>query len=260
MRLSAHSATNYHRFVLVYILLEGVMSELFMLIALEGIMGRIQYISLGYNLSGVMSMIFETIESMQCLGEKMRCCLKRVLFNHETVMIGELVCAGAMQKYLTSLNRTSLKDTNPEATVASYYVRCRHGSFAVLTAPCCIDTIMGVRCKLIMLAGYVYENGKLYYSSRTLAAFGILRLVEEDGSEYLAFHKLNWISPTQELFVIGVVSKQRVAPCEERQCDGLVSMFDCRLGGNIGEDSHRRRIARNKVTAGPTTIDLPNTT
>ncbi|GMF27760.1 unnamed protein product [Phytophthora lilii] len=285
MRLSAHNANNYHRLILVYVLMEGVMSELFMLIALEGGIGRLQYISLGYNLSGVMSMLFEMIESSGCLKENIRCFLKRLLFNHETVLIGELVCAGLMQKYLTSLNRSSLKDTDAEAVVASYYVwslvghssivlgcvlilvavralgavayvRCRHGSFAVLTAPCCIDTVMGVRCKLIMLAGYIYENGKLYYRSRTLATFGILRMVCEDGSEYVAFHKLTWISPKQDLFAIGIVSHQRVTWCKERPCDGIVSMFSRKLGGSSSEGSYRRRRAGNRVVIVPTTLDL----
>jgi len=285
LRLSAHHAKNYHRLVLLYILAEGVMSELFMLIALEGFVGRLQYISLGYNLSGVMSMLFEMIESAQCLREKTRCLVKRLLFNHETVLVGEIVCAGAMQRYLTSLNRTGLKDTTPQAEVASYYVwglighgcivggcvlvlvvvralgavlyiQYRFRSLAVLVEPCCVDTTMGVRCKLLMLAGYIYENGKLYYRSSTLATLGILRVVEEDSSEHLAFHTLHWISPGDDLLVIGIVSNQRVTPCQERPCAGLVSLFGHKLGGSIEESNHRQRLAKNSVTAGPTPLDL----
>ncbi|OWZ24780.1 hypothetical protein PHMEG_000140 [Phytophthora megakarya] len=284
MRLSAHNATNYQRLLLMYILVEGIMSELFMLIAVEGFWGKLQYIALAYNLSGMMSMLFEMIESSKCLGEKTRCFVKRLLFNHETVLLGELVCAGALQHYLTALNRTSLRDTNVQAMEASYYVwslighgcivlgcvlaivcvraivaiiyvRCKLGSLAVLSAPCCVDSIIGVRCKQIMLAGYVYENKMLYYRSRALAAFGFLQLIEESGSEYLVFHKLNWISPKQELSVIGVVSNKRVTPCQERQCDDHVRIFDHNLGGNIG-CSRQRRFATNKVSTGPTTLDL----
>ncbi|EEY69269.1 uncharacterized protein PITG_05484 [Phytophthora infestans T30-4] len=79
MRLSAHGARNYHRAALLYLLVEGLMSDLFMLIAQDGVLAKVQYISLGYNLAGVLSMLFEMVESMNWLGEKSRCLIKRLL-------------------------------------------------------------------------------------------------------------------------------------------------------------------------------------
>ncbi|KAG1705226.1 hypothetical protein DVH05_004157 [Phytophthora capsici] len=70
VRLVPHNATNYFRIVVLYMLIEGVMSDLFLLIAQDGLFAKTQYISLGYNLSGVVSMIFEMLESMKCLREK----------------------------------------------------------------------------------------------------------------------------------------------------------------------------------------------
>jgi hypothetical protein len=52
LRLSAHGAKLYHRFALLYLLVEGIMTDLFLLIANEGLLAKIQYVSLGYNLSG----------------------------------------------------------------------------------------------------------------------------------------------------------------------------------------------------------------
>ncbi|GMF52460.1 unnamed protein product [Phytophthora fragariaefolia] len=143
MRLSAHGARNYHRAALTYLLVEGLMSDLFMLIAQDGIFAKVQYISLGYNLAGVLSMLFEMVETMKWMGEKPRCLVKRLIFNYETALLGELVCSAAMQFYLTSLNKSSLKGSKPLAeAVSGYYQRsvdfrlfnvvatsllCRHG-------------------------------------------------------------------------------------------------------------------------------------
>lgn len=63
MRLSAHGARNYHRAALLYLLVEGLMSDLFLLIAQDGLLAKLQYISLGYNLSGVLSILFEMVEA-----------------------------------------------------------------------------------------------------------------------------------------------------------------------------------------------------
>ncbi|KAG2815029.1 hypothetical protein PC129_g8531 [Phytophthora cactorum] len=122
MRLSAHGARNYHRTVLVYLLVEGLMSDLFMLIAQDGLLAKVQYISLGYNLSGIMSMLFEMVETMNWMRETLRCLIKRLLFNYETALIGELVCSAAMQFYLTGLNKSSLQRSKPVAQAVSYYV------------------------------------------------------------------------------------------------------------------------------------------
>ncbi|RLN47829.1 hypothetical protein BBJ28_00001745 [Nothophytophthora sp. Chile5] len=261
MRLSAHGARNYHRAGLLYLLVEGLMSDLFMLIAQDGFFAKVQYISLGYNLSGVLSMLFEMVESMNWMGEKVRCFIKRLLFNYETALLGELVCSAAMQAFLTSLNRSSLQGSKPMAEAVSYYVwslvghgvivlgivcgitstralgaivtvRWTFGSFAVFTAPCCVDTTLGIRSKMIMLNGYAWENGNLFYKTDTLKSFGVLRMTEEDGSEFLTLSKLYWFAiPHHDAIVIGAVTGHTVVPCSERPCTGFVSIFGRALGG-----------------------------
>ncbi|RLN98598.1 hypothetical protein BBJ28_00007202 [Nothophytophthora sp. Chile5] len=263
MRLSAHGARNYHRAALLYLLVEGLMSDLFMLIAQDGLFAKVQYISLGYNLSGVLSMLFEMVETMHWMGERVRSLIKRLLFNYETALMGELVCSGAMQYYLTSLNRSSLQSSRPVAEAVSYYVwslvghgiivlgivavivsvrvlgaivtvMWKFGSLRIFIAPCCVDTTLGVRCKMILLAGYVWEDGKLCYKIETLKSFGVLKMIEEDGGEFLVLNRLYWFSiPREDMFVIGVVSGHSVEPCSERPCTSLVSMFSRSLGGGI---------------------------
>ncbi|RLN87319.1 hypothetical protein BBJ28_00016389 [Nothophytophthora sp. Chile5] len=265
MRLSPHGARNYHRAALLYLLVEGLMSDLFLLITQEGLLGRVQCISLGYNLAGIMSMVFEMVETMNWMGEKTRCLVKRLLFNYETALVGELICSGLMQQYLTSLNRSSLKDSSREAEKASYYVmslvghgaialgcvlvitsarvlgaigfvRWKYGSLAVLAAPCSVDATLGVRCKQILLGGYAWKNGELFYKVETLKKFGIVKVVEEDGDEFLAHNKVEWgIPPRDDLVVIGAVADLRAVPCKTRVCSGVVSMFDRVLGGGAVE-------------------------
>ncbi|EGZ27998.1 hypothetical protein PHYSODRAFT_321704 [Phytophthora sojae] len=213
LRLSAHGAKNYHRLLLLFALLDlGLMSDLFQLITQEGFMGRIQSISLGYNLAGIMSTLFEMVETMGWMREKTRCFVKRLLFNYETALVGELLTAALIQFYLTSLNRSSLRHTEVEAKAVSYYVMSLvghgcialgcvlviYGGLALLTKPCSVDTTLGARSKLISLAGYVCEGGVLYYKVNTLRAFGISRLTEEDGSEFLVHPKLHWFTIPRE--------------------------------------------------------------
>ncbi|ETL96216.1 hypothetical protein L917_06209 [Phytophthora nicotianae] len=273
MRLSAHGANNYHRLGLAYLLVEGLMSDLFLLTTQEGMLGRLQCISLGYNLAGIMSMLFEMIETMHWLGETNRCFLRRVLFNHETVLVGELLCAAAMQYYVSSLNRSSLKEWRPAAEEVSYYVmslaghgiivvgcvlviicsrvigavgfvRWKFGSLAPLSAPCCVDTVLGVRSKLILLGGYAWDNGNLYYKICTLRAFGLLKVVEEDGKEYLAIHKLHWFAiPKDYVVVIGSLLGSKVVPCDERPSVGTMSAFGRMIGGKASDTGNRQRIA-----------------
>ncbi|GMF49260.1 unnamed protein product [Phytophthora fragariaefolia] len=261
LRLSAHGARNYHRAAILYLLVEGLMSDLFMLIAQDGVIATVQYISLGYNLSGVLSMLFEMVESMNWLGEKWRCLIKRLFFNYEAAMIGELFCAIVMHYYLTSLNRSSLRYSKPEAEAVSYYVwslvghgiivlgivaaivtiraagaviavRFTFGSLGPLTTVCGVDSALGVRSKLVLLSGYVWEDGELRYSVDTLKCFGIMSMEDDDGRQLLVLHKLRWLSiPRQDMIVIGEVHGNRVEPCPERPCTGVVSMFGKTLGG-----------------------------
>ncbi|KAL3667971.1 hypothetical protein V7S43_006848 [Phytophthora oleae] len=281
MRLAAHGARNYHRAALVYLLVEGLMSDLFMLIAQDGLLAKVQYISLGYNLSGVLSMLFEMVEAMNWMGEKLRCLVKRLLFNYETALLGELACSAAMQFYLTGLNKSSLKGSKPIAEAVSYYVwslvghgiivlgivfvitsiralgavisvRWTFGSFALLLTPCCVDTVIGPRCKLILLSGYVWEDGKLCYKAETLKAFGVLKIVEEDGTPFIAIHRLHWISiPPGDLMVFGELHGHNVTQCSERPCHGTVSMVGSTLGGPPGINSPSKAVLEERMSIEP---------
>ncbi|KAK1948383.1 hypothetical protein P3T76_000673 [Phytophthora citrophthora] len=292
LRLAAHGARNYHRVVLLFLLLDlGLMSDLFLLITQEGLTGRIQSISLGYNLAGIMSTMFEMVESMNWMRENTRCFVKRLLFNYETALVGELLTALLIQFYITSLNRSSLRHTEAEAKVASYYImslvghgcialgcvlvivctrligsvafiRWRYGSLALLTTSCCVDTTLGSRAKLILLAGYVWEDSKLYYKVSTLKAFGILKLTEEDGSEFLVYSKLHWFSiPRNCLVVFGTALGPNVEPCEERPCSGVVSEFEQALGGDFGRkppNNSSRSVSRQFKRVGTEPLHGPS--
>ncbi|ETK74636.1 hypothetical protein L915_18609 [Phytophthora nicotianae] len=265
MRLSAHGARNFHRLLLLFLLIDqGVMSDFFLLSTQEGLLGRIQSISLGYNLSGVMSMLFEMVETMNWMSEKMRCQAKRLLFNYETVLIGELITAGVLQHYLTSLSRSHLRDTEPAAEMISHYVmglvghivlalgclgiivatraigaivfvKLQFGTLRVLTNTCSVDAALGARSKLILLSGYIWENEELYYKPSVLKALGVLKAVDPDGYECFVHTQLHWIAiPQDNLVVLGTVANKRVEPCPERLCSGVVSLFDHTLGGSAG--------------------------
>ncbi|KAG7381581.1 hypothetical protein PHYPSEUDO_005821 [Phytophthora pseudosyringae] len=201
MRLSAHGAKNSHRLLLLYLIIDqGVMSDFFLLSTQEGLLGRIQSISLGYNLASVMSMLFEMVETMNWMSERQRCLVKRLLFNYETVMLGELITAGLLRTYLTSVNRSRLRDSEPAAEVASHYVVglaghlvlalgglsiimtartlgaigvvwWKFGTLRVLTKTCSVEAALGTRCKLILLSEYVLENEELYYKPRPILLF-----------------------------------------------------------------------------------------
>ncbi|GMF17666.1 unnamed protein product [Phytophthora lilii] len=296
MRLSAHGTTNYHRIVMMYMLLEGLLSDLFLLIAQDGLLSRVQYISLGYNLAGILSMLFELVESIKCLREKSRIFFKRLLFSYETSLLGEFLSAGLMQHYLTWINRSGLRDSRPTALAVSYcvwslighgtiviglatfvicvritwaaiYTRCCHGTLAVLTASCCVDATLGIRSKMVMLGGYLWEEGILYYKIIALKSFGILKMTEEDGAEFFVVRKVHWVTvPRNDLFVIGSVLGHRVEPCRERLCTGPITLFDRHLGGDLHQTgSSRSRLIRvdNKVIDGKGTRSaavIPNST
>ncbi|GMF27759.1 unnamed protein product [Phytophthora lilii] len=263
LRLSAHGANNYQRIIIIYLLVEGLMSDLFLLTTREGLSAWLQFISLGYNLAGIMSVQLEISETS--MKESTRHFIKRLLLNHETVFVGEFIIAIAMKFFVTSLNRSTIKQLEPAAEAVSHYltsfvghgiivivcsmimviaravssaifVQLKFGTLAIFTAPCCVDTVLGIRNKLIALGGYSWEDGKLYYNTRTLRAFGALRVVEDDGREFLALNKLHWTSvPKHDLIVIGTVTNLSVTPSNERSSAGLASFFDYRLGGDIGD-------------------------
>ncbi|ETM40977.1 hypothetical protein L914_13237 [Phytophthora nicotianae] len=87
LRLSAHGASNYQRTALLYLIVEGIMTDLFLIIANDGWAARLQYASLGYNLSGLMLLLFEMVESMNWLSEKWRMRIKRVFFSYEVALV-----------------------------------------------------------------------------------------------------------------------------------------------------------------------------
>ncbi|GMF42530.1 unnamed protein product [Phytophthora fragariaefolia] len=270
LRLTAHGATNYHRSALLYLIVEGIMTDLFLIIANDGWASRVQYASMGYNLSGLMLLLFEMVESMKWLSEKWRLGIKRVFFSYETALVGEFVSALVFQTFLSGLNGSDLKRSKPTALAVSYYfwslichaivvvavvsiissvrvlwavlyVWFKHQSLVVLSEPCCIDTALGVRSPIMLLGGYWWEDGKLYYKPAALKAFGILKM-EEEGVEYLVLHKLHWFTvPSNSLIGIGVITGSRVEPCNERPCTEIVSFLDRRLGGasNQTECYHR---------------------
>ncbi|CEG35178.1 uncharacterized protein PHALS_13930 [Plasmopara halstedii] len=261
MRLSAHGARNYHRIVLIYFLIEGLMSDLFMLIAQDGLLAKVQYISLGYNLSGVLSILFEMVETMGWIRETPRVLIKRLLFNYETALLGEFACSAAMQHFLTGLNKSSLQRTRPIAEDVSYYVwslvghgiivlgvvfviasirsvgaiisvRWLFGSFNLLWTSCCVDTAIGPRCKMILLSGYVWENGMLCYKAKTLKSFGIMKILEKNNNQAIVLHRLNWLTiPRDDLLTIGNINGNFVTHCDERSIVGVVSMIGRALGG-----------------------------
>ncbi|KAG7384378.1 hypothetical protein PHYPSEUDO_002639 [Phytophthora pseudosyringae] len=265
LRLSAHGAKNYQRFALLYLLVEGLMSDLFLLIAHDGISAEIQYLSIGYNLSGMLLMVWEIVESMGWLSEGKRMLLKRLLYSYESSLLGELLSAAVQQHFLVSLNRSELKESRPTAMAVSYYVwsllwhtmyvmmliafivsvrvswavsyvLLRNRTLAIFTRPCCIDSVLGARCRMTMLGSYCVEGEQLFYNFEALKAFGMLKMEEENGAEFLVVDKLHWIAvPNDNLVVIGSVSGNLAQPCRERPCTGVVSFVGRSLGGAPGQ-------------------------
>ncbi|KAH7465786.1 uncharacterized protein KRP23_12324 [Phytophthora ramorum] len=276
LRLTAHGATNYQRTALLYLIVEGIMTDLFLIIANDGWTSRVQYASMGYNLSGLMLLLFEMMESMRWLSERWRLRIKRTFFSYETALVGELASALLFQTFLSGLNGSDLKRSKPTALAMSYYfwslichaivvvsvvsiistvrvpwavmyVWFKHNSLAILSEPCCIDTVLGVRSRIMLLGGYRWEDGKLYYHPAALKAFGMLKM-EEDGVEYLILHKLQWFTvPANNLMGIGVITGPRVEPCNERPCTGIVSFLDRRLGGASNQADCYQRSPSNRT-------------
>ncbi|KAH7467244.1 uncharacterized protein KRP23_11568 [Phytophthora ramorum] len=248
LRLTAHNATKLHRVVLLYLLVEGLMGDLFLLIANNGFLAKIQYVSLGYNLSGLLLVAFEIVESTNWLPEKTRVFIKRLLFCYESSLLGEIVGAALQQTFLSNVNGTRLlkKSNHISVAVSHYiwsivghgifvfsviafivfvralwaivYVWWKHRTVSIFLEPCCVDTALGNRNKMTMLGGYRCQDNKLYYKPEALRSFGLLKLEEEeDGSEWLVLRKLHWISvPRNDFFIIGAVFEESVKPCSER--------------------------------------------
>lgn len=207
---------------------------------------------------------------MGWMSERWHYFIKRLLFNYESSLLGELLSAIAQERYITVLNRSSMKDTRPAALAVSYYawslvghgvfilsfiafiivravwavcyVRWRHGSlWNIFSEPCCVDSTLGTRNKMTMLDGYLWENGKLNYRADGLKAFGLLKTEEENGDEFLVLRKLHWFKiPDHDWIIIGTILRQCTVLCDERSCTGVVSFFDRGLGGCHVEMERRR--------------------
>lgn len=208
-RLAAHGASNKQRICLVYFLIEGLMGDLFMLVTKDGTNARTQYISLGYNLASTLSLLFEMVESTGWIGERTRCVVRRLFFNVETGLMGELLCASVLHHYLTSLNRSPvLRLSVKRAKAASFYISSLvgHGAIVVglvssilvvralgalvvaqlslgsvraLSAPNCVDRALRGRMKHMMLRGYEWRDQSrrhLVYTREALKAFGLLQV------------------------------------------------------------------------------------
>ncbi|KAK1942137.1 hypothetical protein P3T76_006459 [Phytophthora citrophthora] len=285
LRLSAHNATNFQRVALLYLIIEGIMTDLFLIIANDGWISKVQYVSLGYNLSGLMLILFEMLERTKWLKEKWRLRIKRLFFSYETALVGELVTAMVFQMVLSRLNASDFKRSKPTALAVSYYVwslTChgavvlvilsiiasvripwtllyvwwKHRSLAVFSAPCSVDTALGPRSRLILLGGYCFHDGKLFYKKSTLKAFGMMKVEEEDTC-YLVLPKLYWIStPIDNLIVIGVISGHRVESVDERPCTSSATEISHKLGGvgsqlNFQPRSPKPSVARVVAWSGP---------
>lgn len=132
----------------------------------------------------------------------------------------------------------------------------------IFWAPWCVDTTLGARNKMTRLAGYHWRNGKLYYKPDALKSFGLLRMEEEDGKESLVLNKHHWFEVrTDDLVVIGSVAEERVEPCSERPCTGVISFFDRNLGGPLGNYEGSRSITcvRSKVLPSPSSLSIIQT-
>lgn len=215
-RLTAHDANNLQRLGVIYGLLEGLMTDLFLYITKAGVFALVQCISLSYNLAGIISILFEMVETSTCAAS---CCkskwpsivrtLKRLFFNDESTFFGEVLDMALFQTYVEALNHTKLQKTQHVALAVSYYVwgLIGHGvvvagmvlvlfsvrsfgaiattwwrfrTLAPLTSPCCVESALGAHQKLIRLSGYVWNENKLYYSKTSLTSYGLYAASNEE--------------------------------------------------------------------------------
>lgn len=242
------------------------MGDLFLLIAKDGPLAKVQYISLGYNLSSVLSILFEIVETMGWMGRFTQFA-KRLLFTVESSMIGELLCAVAMQSFLTALNKSDLRDSNLEAEAVSYYVwslvghgaivlglagfiftiraiislaivRTKYGSFGVITSECCVDHVLGVHIKLIQLSGYIRSSstGSIMYRTDTIKSLGLFKMtVDGDHEEFLVLERVHWVkTPRDDLLVIAKLSGNHAEPCPHDRASIISTLRICEraLGGD----------------------------
>ncbi|GMF47379.1 unnamed protein product [Phytophthora fragariaefolia] len=286
LRLTAHDATKAHRVSLLYLLIEGLMSDIFLLVSNNGIWSKVQYVSLGYNLSGMLLLVFEIIESTYWLQERTRVFIKRLLFCYESSLLGEILGSAVQQTFFTHINKSRLlKSSNNVSLAVSHYVWSiaghgifvlfvitfiivvraltailyvlwEHRTWAIFSRSCCVDTALGRRNKMTMLAGYSWVDEKLYYTPEALKSFGLLKM-EENGIAYIALRKLHWFSvPRNDFVVLGLVHEERVKPCAVRPCISVVNFFTERLGGEADEECTRQQIRNSTIIPASTLINI----
>lgn len=290
-RLTPHGVNNLQRCLVLYFLIEGLMADLFLLIAKDGLGAHTQYISLGYNLAGVLSMLFEMIEATPWISERWCCLLRRLLFNLETGFIGELLCALLLRHYLESLNRSpQFRASIVPAQVVSFYVwslvghgsivlglasfiltvraigalvivYVRFGNIRVLTKANCVDTVLRGRLKSSMLRGYIWRNSGLYYSRQSLKAYGLLMLNDVDNKTRnvpLVHHQANWISrgTRLNLMVVGHITGHHVECCPLQPCSGNIAFCDRMLGADQGDSSNRVENNPSPCTTGHVSVTV----
>lgn len=267
-RLTAHDATGIHRVGVLYLLLEGSMSDLFLFITKSGPMAIIQIISLCYNMSGIVAVLFEMVEDKVSSGRfhsrwsHAVQVTKRLFFNHEMTFIGEIVVMSMLQLLITSLNRSKLQNSQTVALAISYYawsvmghgfiavgmiatllvVRAagaagyclyKYSSLVPLTSTCSVEVVLAARQKLVLIAGYIWsDDGKLFYSAQALTAYGLL--LATSGTEvYLVREKVNWVTaPRNNLEALAIVRGNSLVPCDRCLGSwGTVSACNGKLGG-----------------------------
>lgn len=264
-RLAPHGANNAQRIVIAYCLVEGLMADIFLQIARYGLSVRLQYFSVGYNLASLVWLLFEMIESTPLLSSRTCYTIRRFCFNIETGYLGELVCASFFHRYLASLNHSRFKDSLQPAQSVSFYgwslvghgvlvtglaliiisvrvvgavifTRLRYASIKVLTAPNCVDAVLRGRTKFVMLSGYVWRHGRLYYSRETLKAFALFQVDNGDG-ELLVHTQMGWVGSSRRsnLVIIGRIVDghhvEQLLPIQPYV--GHVTWCDRILGGRL---------------------------
>lgn len=207
-RLAAHGASNFQRAGLLYALVESLMTDLFLLIAKDGAGARTQFASLGYNLACVLSLLFEMLEATKLLGRTSHRIIRRLFFNVETGLLGELLCALLLQHYLTTLNQSpQMRDSLERGEALSFYIwslvghgaivlglasfilgvravgalivsKLVLGSIRAIAAPNCVEEAQRGRSKSAIIKGYVRHpnRSELYMTRDTLKAFGLLQM------------------------------------------------------------------------------------
>lgn len=268
-RLTAHRATNLYRGMIVYAMLESLMGDLFLLISKKGISARVQLASICYNIAGQISLQFEMSERSPQLSDKAYRTIRRLLFNHETAFIGEIVSAIAMPHYVDVLNHSSFRNSIGSARAVSLYVWSLVGHMAlifgllavvfsvraigallivclryedirVLTAPNSVESALRGRLKVVFLSGYVWQNGHLFYSCKALAALGLQRTEPdiEDDREMLVQYQAEWWSSSRRLkqvVVARIVGGHTVEKCEPYPTRADTVFCDRILGASPGE-------------------------